>query len=436
MVTRPENVAPELLVDLNYHDLEFQMNELAAVNDLREISPVVFSKQLGGYWLATGYEAVASFSRDDDLFAHKFEQNAADGVNYIGTIGLPRPPGHPGVAMNEAEGPNHAAMRRVLIPALSPTAMRALEPWMKNVADWFLDQVIEDGKADLIGEFFTSVATVVTLQTMGLPLETWRGYAHLVHSTSAYAPGTREYDEGIALFPGLMADLEEVARVRRADPKDDIATKIANLDINGDLVTDEHYGRIMFNVLAGGIDTTASLAGLSLVYLAKHPEMRERLRNDPSLLGAACEEFLRFFSVEQTISRTARTATVVDGVQIDKGDPIVLSYLGANHDPKVFERPDEVILERDVNKHVAFGLGAHRCVGANVVRSEYKIMLDTVLQRIPDYEVDFDNVKEYLGLASITGLVALPVSFTPGSKVGATPIYEDAVSPAAAQGPA
>lgn len=422
MVTRAADLDAERVVDLDHNDFDFQVNELGNTRALRERAPLVFTERHGGYWFVSGYDEVARISRDDAFFAHKHDEDAEDGIRYLGTMGIPRLPDHVGVAINEAEGPFHVALRRVLVPALSPKGVAAMEPFMHEVAAWFMDQIIESGDADLTSEFLTSVPAVITLQMLGLPLGKWREYVHLVHNTSAYPPGSAKYKMGTDAFPVLMAELEEVGADRRRNPRDDLPTAITQISVEGQSMTDEHFARVMFNLLAGGIDTTASLTGLALVHLETDRQLRARLIEEPHLYPAACEEFLRFYSPAQTISRTARRSTTVGEQPIQAGDQFLISYLGANHDPAMFDRPDEIDLERESNRHVAFGLGAHRCVGSNLARSEFNVLIGEVLTRIPDYRVDLSKVQEYTGFASITGIISLPATFTPGPKVGAAPV--------------
>lgn len=437
MVTRAASLDADVVVDFDHNDLEFQQDEVENTRVLRARAPMLFTEHHGGYWFVSGYDEVVRISRDDAYFAHKHEEDAQDGVRYMGTMGIPRPPDHVGVAINEAEGPFHVALRRVLTPALSPKAVKAMEPFMEHVTSWFMDQIIESGETDLTVEFLTSVPAIITLHMLGLPFTKWREYVHLVHNTSAYPLGSAEYKMGTDAFPVLMAELEEVGAERRRNPRDprtDLPTAIIQITADGEPMTDEHFARVMFNLLAGGIDTTASLTGLALVHLEKDRSLRQRLIDEPHLYPAACEEFLRFYSPAQTISRTARLGTVVGEQEVQQGDQFLISYLGANHDPAVFDRPEEIDLDRESNRHVAFGLGAHRCIGSNLARSEFNILLREVLTRMPDYRADLAKVQEYTGFASITGLISLPVTFTPGPKLGVSPVDPSMPDSAAHEG--
>jgi cytochrome P450 len=148
-----------------------------------------------------------------------------------------------------------------------------------------------------------------------------------------------------------------------------------------------------------------------LLYLGTHPELREQLLEKPELYRTATDEFLRYFSVNQTLSRTVTKDVEISGQRLRKNDKVVISWLAANHDEKEFENPDEIILDRLPNRHLAFGLGPHRCIGSHLARLMSEVMVKAVLDRIPDYQVDVQNVHQYLGNPSMTGLGKLPITF-------------------------
>ena len=156
-----------------------------------------------------------------------------------------------------------------------------------------------------------------------------------------------------------------------------------------------------------------------LHHLGTHPADRARLLDDPDLIAAAVEEFLRFYSPSETLTRTATRDVELGGRQIRRGDVVFISWVAANHDPSVFEGADDVRIDRAVNKHLAFGLGGHRCIGSSIARIESELMLGDVLRRIGDYEIDADGFKPYPGNLLMTGVVSMPVTFTPSARIGA-----------------
>ena len=131
------------------------------------------------------------------------------------------------------------------------------------------------------------------------------------------------------------------------------------------------------------------------------------------------EEFLRYYSPSETLTRTATRDVELGGREIRRGDVVFISWVAANHDPSVFDGAEEVLIDRAVNKHLAFGLGGHRCIGSSIARIESQLMLGDVLARIGDYEIDAESFKPYPGNLLMTGVVSMPVSFTPRARLGA-----------------
>ena len=405
-------------LDLNAPDFLARRHEVYA--DLRARCPVIHDTAHGGFWLVTDYESVLTVARDNDVFLHQYLPGAPDGVDYLGICGYPRHPDLPAQGVAEIDGPDHQDLRRALNPVFSPVAVAALRPQIEAVSRWFLDRVIEGGALDLVLDYTTPVPAVLTLQMMGLPVDSWERYAEFFHAVASYTPGTPEYDHAMGLTPLLMAELLGHARARRADPDGDVTSLLLGLERASGPLTDEQIGAVMWNLVAGGIDTTTSLVSWALHHLGTHPADRRRLRDDPSLLPLAIEEYLRYYCPSETLTRTASRDVELGGRQIRKGDHVWISWIAANRDPAAFDRADEVRIDRDPNRHLAFGLGGHRCIGMHLARTEAEVMLGDVLRRLPDYEIDHDAFTPYPGNALMNGVVRMPATFTPGARLGPT----------------
>ena len=357
-------------------------------------------------------------ARDDDTFAHKYEPNAANGVDYQGEMGVPRPEGQPALGIGEVDGPYHLALRHALAPFFSPGAVQKMKPFMEEQAHEFLDQRITDGQMDLVLDYASPVPAILTMKLMGLPYDNWQLYANLFHSVMAVPQDSPEYIDAIAKVPAMMQGVLEFAATRRAKPEDDLTSFLIQFEFDGKRLTDEQLLNILWNLIAGGVDTTTSQTALTLLHLGTHPELRQQLIDHPELYRTATDEFLRYFSVNQQLSRTVTRDVELERPTPRRNDRVVISWLAANHDEQEFERPDEIMLDRTPNRHLAFGLGPHRCIGSHLARLMSEVMVKAVLDRIPDYRVDLDGVHQYLGNPSMTGLGTLPVTFTPGVKRG------------------
>jgi len=206
---------------------------------------------------------------------------------------------------------------------------------------------------------------------------------------------------------------------RRKEPRDDLLTALVELEVeDGRKLTDAEVGSVLWNLVGGGLDTTTSLTSLALYHLDEHRDLRQRLIDDPELLGRATEEFLRYFSVNETLTRTVTNDVELGGQQLCRGEHLMLSWLSANRDERQFERADEVVLDRAPNPHLAFGVGPHRCIGMHMARTMFQVLLRHVLTRIPDYEVDRAATQFYEGNPELNGVVRMPATFTPGATVG------------------
>jgi cytochrome P450 len=267
-------------------------------------------------------------------------------------------------------------------------------------------------------DYASPVPAILTMKLMGLPYENWHLYAKLFHSVMAVPQDSPEYAKAIAEVPAMMGAVVEFAATRRADARDDLTSFLIQFEFDGKRLDDEQLLNILWNLIAGGVDTTTSQTALTLLHLGTHPELRRQLIERPELHRTATDEFLRYFSVNQQLSRTVTRDVVLGGQHLRRNDRVIVSWLAANHDEQEFERPEQIVLDRAPNRHVAFGLGPHRCIGSHLARLMSEVMVRAVLDRIPDYQVDLDGVHAYLGNPSMTGLGELPVTFTPGVSRG------------------
>ena len=415
-------VDPDARIDVDHHDPGFLASRHDRYAEIRQQCPVAFNEHYGGFWLVTDHESVATVARDNETFAHRYEPepDPEDGFVFHGICGIPRVGGAPRQGVSEIDGPEHADVRRLLNPFFTPARVAALRPRMTEVSTWFLDQVVESGTCDLVLDYATPVPGVLTLEMMGLPSANWRHYSDFFHATVAYEPDRAEFREAVGRRQEMADELLAFAHHRRSNPADDITTALVTGHVLGEPLDDVQILDIMWNLVAGGLDTTTSLVSWALHHLGTHPEDRWHLITHPEVLPTAIEEFLRFYSPSETLTRTATCDVELGGHSIRRGDVVMIAWVAANRDEGVFERADEVVVDREPNRHLAFGLGGHRCIGSHVARVEAEVMLADVLERLPDYDLDLDAFRPYPGNALMTGVVSMPAGFTPGPRVGPT----------------
>ena len=406
-------------VEFDHHSAEFHAERHEWWARLRRECPVAHNPRYGGFWVVSGYDEVATVSRDAETFSSRHARGSDDGIDYLGIAGIPRGRSIPTAGIAEVEGTVHGALRRALNPFLVPAAVARMRPLMEAATTWFLDQRIEEGAIDLVLDLANPVPAILTMELVGLPRDAWRSYAELFHGTVAYRPGSPEHTDALGHLPGMLGVLREEVASRRRTPRDDLLTALVELELpDGRPLADDELVSALWNLVGGGLDTTTSLTSLTLHHLDEHRDLRRRLVDEPDLIELATEEFLRYFSVNETLTRTVTCDVDLDGQQLRRGDHLMLSWLSANRDGRVFDRPDEVVLDREANPHLAFGVGPHRCIGMHLARTMFQVLLRAVLARVPDYAVDRAATEFYAGNPELNGIVRMPATFTPGDRVG------------------
>jgi cytochrome P450 len=315
----------------------------------------------------------------------------------------------------ELDLPEHRSYRKILNPLTAPTAVARLQPMIKRWTTWFIDEVIETGSCDFATVI--GVPAVVTLDWLGLDVAEWRRYTRALHAVLADSPGSPAHTQAIEVdIPCMEARITEAIALRRVEPRDDLISCLLAQRVDGVPISDGAAYSMVELLISGGVGTTASLVGQTLVHLSRYPEQRRELIADPDLLPRAVEEFLRAFSPTQALARTVSQDTEFRGCPMRQGDRVLLAWSSANRDPAQFERPDEVVLSRWPNRHTAFGIGIHRCAGAHLARAIAGELLGQILERMPDYAVDETALVHYAHQGVNAGYRQIPATFTPGPR--------------------
>ena len=403
----------ESTVDFDHHTPEYTKNASAMLRRLRTDCPVAYSDSHGGMWVVSDYEHIVEVLKDDATYSSVYEAGTP-------FEGITIPPG--GDRMRnvpiEMDPPEFFSYRRMLNPWFSPAAVARLEPKLRQVVDGLIDTVIESGRIDLVLDLANPVPAIMTMHLLGLPLEDWDLYARAAHTSNSTQPGTPERGHAMADMSDVMKGLADAIAESRAKPKDGLISFLTQVEVEGRSLPDDEVLEIVSLVLLGGVDTTTSLMANALLCLHHDRDARKRLIEEPDLRRLACEEFLRFVTPIQTLARTATKDVELGNRHVRRGDRVLIAWAGANRDEKAFERPDELMLGRYPNRHLAFGVGIHRCIGSNIARAQFLAVLDAVLSRMPDYNILVDEVKGYPDIGMIKGVLTIPATFTPGERVG------------------
>ncbi|GAA4717735.1 cytochrome P450/oxidoreductase [Phytohabitans rumicis] len=379
----------------------------------REQCPVGRTEAHGGFVYTTRYADVVRIARDDATFSSA--RRGEDGVAIV----IPRGPGLEQYPI-ELDPPASSAYRDLINPLLTPSAVDELRPMITRHATRIVDAFIEQGSADFVRDLTNPLPAAVTLDWLGFPSADWPKLAKPIHDIFAALAGSERAIRGAQGLAYMDQRIRELIALRRTEPAEDA---ISYLVRHGTGFSDDELVSVIGLLIAGGVDTTTSLTGSTLVHLSRHPDQRRRLVESPDLLENATEEFLRAFAPSQSMARTATTDTEVGGCPVHAGDRVLIPWVAANHDPAVFPDPAQVRLDRDAHRHLSFGIGTHRCAGAHLARAMFHEMMTQVLTRLPDYQVVEDGLIPYPTKGNQTGWDAIPAIFTPGPMQGRAPSY-------------
>jgi cytochrome P450 len=361
--------------DFDHTDPRWTENPFPIWDELRAECPVVHTKRFLGCYLPTTYEAVKQVSYDTEHFSSRriIVRDMRPDITQTA------PP-------ITSDPPEHKPAKQLLLPPFTPDAMKKLEPRVRSICDELIDGFIHDGQIDAAARYTKHVPVRAIAHMLGIPQKDGDLFIKWIHEILEL--GIKDEDilmravhEMTAYFTGHVAQ----RKLTRGD--DLISTLMQARDKDGQPLPDAHVLGSLRLLLIAGIDTTWSAIGASLWHLAKTPADRNRLIAEPELLPTAIEEFLRAYA-PVTMAREVMKETVISGCPVKPGNMVLLSFPAANRDPAAFPDADKVIIDRKENRHAAFGLGIHRCVGSNLARMEMTVAIEQWLKRIPDFRLD------------------------------------------------
>lgn len=371
--------------DFDIMDGEYLVRPEARWAEQRERCPIAFTERRQRTWLPVKYEDLSAIAHDLDRFSSRDITVVSPFDAPINDV-FPVPP-------ISSDRPVHTWARRLLLPAFSPAAIERMTPITRALAEELTARHFSNGTGDVAVDFARHIPVRIIAQMLGIPLEDEEMFTGWV---------VRTLQEGFQNLDGAMdvlgemtmyfsAQVAERREMASEDRPDDVITMLIEAETD-EPMTDEHLLGTCFLLLIAGIDTTWSAIGSSLWHLASHPVDQQRLRDDPSLIPAAVEEFLRAYS-PVTMARYVTEDTDFKGCPMKEGDKVLMAFPAGNHDPDMFEDADQVIIDRETNRHFAFGAGIHRCLGSNLARMEIKVAIEVFLENVPTFTLaDSDDV--------------------------------------------
>lgn len=401
---------PTVIFDQYSDDYAAHWREI--VRQLQRETPVAWTEAHGGYWIVTKYDDIVRIESDPPTFSAdndpEGERNGAQGIR------IPR--NRIRFRLNEADPPEHTALRALEAPAVSPKAIQRWSAETQRLADAHIDAFIESGHCNIVEDLAIPVPAKVTLQILGVPLETWRDYLAGAQN-NFLAPDHPDFPHAARLR--IVETLSQLMEERRKVPADDVITALTHASVNGQPLPKEDALGMLQSLAYGGFDTTAATICNCLYYLQDHPEYHTRLIADPKYLAAAVEEMLRAFTpFLGGLARTVMQDTEIRGQLLRKGERVLMLYNAANLDPDIFPDPDRIDFDRpNARKSLAFGSGNHRCLGSMLGQREVQIVVRTVLQRMPDYRIDKAKAVRFPKAGAVNGWLSMPATFTPGARL-------------------
>lgn len=370
----------DFATDFDHTDEAWVADPYPIMEDLRERCPVAHSDRYGGLWAPMTYDAVSAIANDTEHFTSR---TVVINNGRPGDDALPAPIGvAPPIS---SDPPFHEIARRLLLPAFAPRPIAALEPFTRELCNQLLDKM---GDADLVDasvQYAEHIPVGLIAKLCGLPQEDGEQFREFVRIVLEGVDLPAE--ERLEAFKPVEEYIVPTIVERRENPDDGLISYLLDAEIMGEKLSDEHvFGSILLLIVAG-IDTTWSAIGSSIWHLANNPEDLARLIAHPELLPSAVEEFLRAYA-PVSMARLVKDDFEFQGCPMKKDDWIFLSFPAANRDPEAFDNADEVLIDREINRHSAFGLGIHRCLGSNLARMEMTVALQEWLKRYTKFELN------------------------------------------------
>jgi cytochrome P450 len=350
-------------------------------SDLRAHCPVAHTGRYGGTWLPTTHELVSEVAYDTEHFTSRsvvVSNLKPSDEDLPAPIGLAPP--------ITSDPPFHAIARRMLLPAFSPKPIRALEPYTRALCRELLDSTDGLGEFDAAVEYTRHIPVRVIVQMLGFPQEDADIFRRFITQVLENVDQSAEERVEVINQGEIDAYLDAQIEEHRARPRDDLTSFLLEAEIDGNKLQIEHVRGTMLLLMIAGIDTTWSAIGASLWHLAQHPTDRKRMTHDDDIWETAIEELLRAYA-PVTMARMVTDDFDFHGCPMKKEDWLLLPFPSANRDPREFPEPDVVKLDRVNNRHLAFGLGIHRCLGSNLARMELEVGLQEWLARYPEFEL-------------------------------------------------
>ncbi|MDG2112578.1 MAG: cytochrome P450 [Actinomycetota bacterium] len=389
--------------DYDIFDTDFVKDPYPVWGDLRDGGcPVAHTDRWGGSHMPVTFDGVSEVAHDAERFTSYEVSVAPVPISYDADGNRLR-------SIIASDDPEHRPERRLMLPFFAPKVVDRYRDHTRELARKLIRGFIEDGYVDAGTDYARQIPPRVIADILGIDPDRSDDFTEWVQGVLELGLTDADIREKYRVI--ITDFFEEQIADRRENPGDDLISVLVQSELDGEPLP---HAVILANVnlmLIAGIDTTWSSIGSALWHLATHPEDRQRLVDEPELIPIAVEEFLRAYS-PVTMARLASDDTTIgdDETTVAKGDRVLLSFPAANRDPEHFDRPEEVIIDREVNRHIAFGAGPHRCLGSNLARMEMNVAIEEFLAAIPEFQCQTPDEVTWAG-GQVRGPRYLPIHF-------------------------
>jgi cytochrome P450 len=394
---------------MNFLSDDLRRDPFPLYEQVRSSSPLLHEPQ-SDMWLVFDYESVKRVMTDHDAFS---------------SIVTP-PTGKAPDWLVFSDPPRHTKLRGIIMRAFTPRSIANLEPRIRALSRELLAPTIERGQMDLALEYSNLLPTIVIAEMIGIPvvdrarfLRWGETIMNLSYAIAGGEEAAKAVQENAVVKEEMRAYLKEVLPERRKAPKDDLLTRLAEAEVDGERLTEEEILGFFQLLLSAGTETTTNLINNAILCLIENPDQLAHLRAGPHLLPSAIEEVLRYRSPGQIIFRSTKRDIELHGQVIPAGKLVLVMIGSANRDPMKFRDPDRFDITRDPNPHVAFGHGIHFCLGASISRLEAKVALEDLLEQMKGFELASPEPWEPRKGLHIHGPLRLPIRFEPGRPAAA-----------------
>ena len=360
-----------------------------------------------GYWAISRYPDIVKASLDQPCFSSE------RGTAMINDLSEDR------IAqlrmwMINQDAPRHTKLRKLINRGFTQRMVRQMSVHIRDLSAGIVDRVARKGECDFVAEIASEMPMLVIAELMGCPVEDRAKLFRWSNQMVGFEDPEFAAELGATEAMGEMFEYASyLAKIRREDPRDDLTSVLLNAEVDGERLDELGFNMFFILLILAGNETTRNAISGGMLALSEHPDQREKLLGDLSLLPTATEEILRYVSPVISMRRTATRDTEIAGQKIRENDKVVMFYSSANRDSEIFENPHAFDIARDPNVHLAFGWGPHFCLGANLARGEISGIFAELLTRLPDMEVS--GPVRRLRSTTVNSIKSMPVRFTPES---------------------